>query len=215
MSRQELVVKIRNIRREIEELERITSIGNLESFELIISKIKDDIIRNINEEDFKAAKNNMAKINKMRDFTDYIEKQTDVIEQKERELKELQYQLDNYQMNMFEEYSEDENEPEDTGIKRNNKMLRTGDIYASVAGGESERVEQDSLYFMVVRSKEMPDKFALVTNYLEGEYLLQYPKNQELLEGMAYLGNIYFQGDKKAREGFDNIAKFWKETSSS
>lgn len=74
MSKRELVAKIREVKREIEELERITSIGNLESFELIVSKIKEDIIRNINEEDFKAAKNNMAKINKMRDFTDYIEK---------------------------------------------------------------------------------------------------------------------------------------------
>lgn len=215
MSRQELVAKIRDVKREIKELESITSIGNLESFELIVSKIKEDIIRNINEEDFKAAKNNMAKVNKMRDFTDYIEKQQDIIEQKEHELEELEYQLDNYQMNMFEEYSEDENEPEDTGIKRNNKMLRTGDVYASAAGGQPEIIEPDSLYFMVVRSKEMPDKFALVTNYLEGEYLLQYPKNQELLAGAAYLGNIYFQGDKKAREGFDSITKFWKETSSS
>ena len=137
MSRQELVAKIRDVKREIKELESITSIGNLESFELIVSKIKEDIIRNINEEDFKAAKNNMAKVNKMRDFTDYIEKQQDIIEQKEHELEELEYQLDNYQMNMFEEYSEDENEPEDTGIKRNNKMLRTGDVYASAAGGQA------------------------------------------------------------------------------
>lgn len=204
MSKRELVAKIREVKREIEELNRIVNIGNLESFEPIISKIKEDIIRNVNEEDFKAAKNNMGKINKMRDFTDYIEKQKDIIEQKEDELEELQYQYDNYQMNMFEEYSEEEDEPEDTGIKRNNKMLRTGDVYKSDC--ESE---QNSRYFMVVHSKEMADKFALVTNYLEGEHLLQYPKNQELLTGAVYLGNIYFKTDKKVQGGFDEISEFW------
>ena len=181
MSKRELVAKINDVKREIEELNRITSIGNLESFELIISKIKEDIIRDINEEDFKAAKNNMGKINKMRDFTNYIEKQRDIIEQKEDELEDLQYQLDNYQMNMFEEYSEEDSEPEDTGIKHNNKMLRTGDVYK--LDGENE---QESRYFMVVSSKEMPEKFALITNYIEGEHLLQYPKNQDGLDRISY-----------------------------
>lgn len=200
MSKRELVAKIREVKREIEELNRIVNIGNLESFELIISKIKEDIIRNVNEEDFKAAKKNMGKINKMRDFTDYIEKQKDIIEQKEDELEELQYQYDNYQMNMFEEYSEEEGEPEDTEIRHNNKMLRTGDVYAGA---------KENKYLLVVHSKEMADKFALVTNYLEGEHLLQYPKNQELLTGAVYLGNIYFKTDKKAQDGFDEISEFW------
>lgn len=201
MLKRELVAKIREVKREIEELRRITGVGNLESFELIISKIKEDIIRNINEEDFKAAKSNMAKINKMRDFTDYIEKQTDIISDKEMELDGLQYQLDNYQLNMFEELFENgQDEPEDTGIKHNNKMLRTGDVYTGA---------EENTYLLVVHSKEMPDKFALVTNYLEGEHLLQYPKNQELLTDAAYLGNIYFKGDKKAQDGFDEISEFW------
>lgn len=208
MSKRELVAKIRDVKREIEELNRITSIGNLESFELIISKIKEDIIRNINEEDFKMAKSNMAKINKMRDFTDYIEKQKDIIEQKEDELEKLQYQFDNYQMNMFEEFYDDAESPEDTGIKHNNKILRTGDVYKT--DGENE---QEYCYFMVVHSKEMPEKFALITNYLEGEHLLQYPKNQELLTGATYLGNIYFKGDKKAQDGFDRISYFWENVS--
>ena len=207
MSKRELVAKINDVKREIEELNRITSIGNLESFELIISKIKEDIIRDINEEDFKAAKNNMGKINKMRDFTNYIEKPRDLIEQKEDELEDLQYQLDNYQMNMFEEYSEEDSEPEDTGIKHNNKMLRTGDVYK--LDGENE---QESRYFMVVSSKEMPEKFALITNYIEGEHLLQYPKNQELLNRAAYLGNTYFK-DKKAQDGLDRISYFWESIS--
>lgn len=204
MSKRELVAKIRDVKREIEELDKITSIGNLESFELIISKIKEDIIRNINEEDFKTAKTNMAKINKMRDFTDYIEKQGDIIEQKEQELEELEYQLNNYQLDMFEEYCENEqSEPEDTGIKHNNKMLRTGDIYKTA--GE---IEEDC-YFAVVHSKEMSDKFAIITNYLEGEHLLQYPKNQELLNGAAFLGNVHFKDDKKAQDAFEKISQFW------
>jgi len=208
MSKRELVVKIRDVKREIEELNRIVSIGNLESFELIISKIKEDIIRNINEEDFKAAKSNMAKINKMRDFTDYIEKQRDIIEQKEDELEGLQYQFDNYQLNMFEELFENEQgEPEETGIKHNNKSLRTGDIYEVAEGTESE----ESHFFIVVHSKEIPDKFALVANHLEGEYLLQYPKNQELLDNTVYLGNVYFKDDKKAQDAFDEIVNFWNK----
>lgn len=102
---------------------------------------------------------------------------------------------------MFEELFENEQgEPEDTEIKHNNKMLRTGDVYAGA---------EENTYLLVVHSKEMPDKFALVTNHLEGEHLLQYPKNQELLTGAVYLGNIYFKGDKKAQDGFDKISEFW------
>ena len=110
-------------------------------------------------------------------------------------------------MNMFEEYSEEDSEPEDTGIKHNNKMLRTGDVYK--LDGENE---QESRYFMVVSSKEMPEKFALITNYIEGEHLLQYPKNQELLNRAAYLGNTYFK-DKKAQDGLDRISYFWESIS--
>lgn len=205
MSKRELVAKIRDVKREIEELDKITNIGNLESFGLIISKIKEDIIRNINEEDFKAAKSNMAKINKMRDFTDYIEKQSDIINQKEQELEELEYQLNNYQLDLFEEYCENEqSEPKDTGIKHNNKMLRTGDIYKKA--GE---VEEKDCYFMVVHSKEMPERFALITNFTTEEYLLQYPKNQEFLNDAAYLGNICYKGDAKIQGGFEKISQFW------
>ncbi len=204
MLKRELLAKIDDVKREIEELEQITNIGNVESFELIIARVKEDIIRSVNEEDFKAAKNSMAKINKMRDFTDYIEKQSDIVADKRRELKDLEYKLNNYQLNMFEEdYDSGQNEPVDTDIKRNGKTLRTGDIY---------KVSEKDEYFLVVCSKDMDGKFALVANTSREEHLLQYPKNQELLNNAFYIGNVYATGaPKSAQDAYKLIQDNWNK----
>lgn len=38
----------------------------------------------------------------MRSFTDYVEKQTQIIEDKQKELKDLEYHYNNYQPSLFE-----------------------------------------------------------------------------------------------------------------
>ena len=58
MSKSELQEQIENVKREIEDLKILTNVGNMESFELIIKKIKDDMSENIKEEDWKSFKQN-------------------------------------------------------------------------------------------------------------------------------------------------------------
>lgn len=179
MTKKELVELIRTIKAEIEELNTLTNVGNMEAFDLIISKIKSDMIENVKEEDWKALKENKAKIEKMRSFTNYIEKQTQLIEEKEEELKDLQYQLDNYQMGLFDE----DEQPEETNIEYQGQGLLTGDVFGINGTQES--------YLLVVGSKDIEGKFALIANELfDGERLLQYPANLALLDESTFIGNV-------------------------
>jgi len=185
-TKKELEEQIKNVKAEIEELNTLTNVGNMEAFDLIISKIKTDMIENVKEEDWKTLKQNKAKIEKMRSFTDYIENQTQVIEDKENDLTDLQYQLDNYQMGLFDE----DEEPEETDINYQEQGLLTGDVFGINGTQES--------YLLVVRSKEIEGKFALIANELfDDERLLQYPANLSLLDESTFIGNIISSPDDK------------------
>lgn len=196
MSKKELLEKIENLKLEIAELEQITQIGNTQSFETFIKKVKEEMIENVKEENWTELKHKKAEIEKMRSFTTYIEKQTTVIEEKETELEDLQYQLDHYQYSLFEE----PDEPVFTGIVINKTQIRTGEVYKV----------NDKNYLLVTFSSEMPDKFALVTNFLDGERLLQYPANQDLLSNAEYIGNTYYSQDKEASKALKIIQDYFK-----
>lgn len=200
-TKKELQQQIENVKKEIEELNLLTNIGNMESFELIIKKIKKDMVKNVEEEDWKAHKENKAKIEKMRSFTNYVEKQTQLIEEKENELKDLQYQLDNYQMGLFDE----DEQPEETNIKLQGQRLLTGDVFGINGTKES--------YLLVVKSSELEGKFALVANELfEGERLLQYPANLALLDESTFIGNII---ESSNDEVLADISSLFQDTNKS
>lgn len=59
-----------------------------------------------------------------------------------------------------------------------------GDIYSK----ESEVGTID--YWLVKKSMEHSDKFAVIRNINEGEFELQYPKNKERLNGAELVGNV-------------------------
>lgn len=177
MSKKELEEQIENVKTEIGELETLTNIGNMEGFELIIKKIKEDIIQNVKEEDWKSLKQNKSKIEKMRGFTDYIEKQTQIIEDKEAELTDLTCQLNNYQTSLFE----DVEEKKSTEFVHNGKELFTGDIFQN----------SDKKLLLIYESSESEGKFAIIKHLEDGELLLNYPKNREVLDSTDFLGNLF------------------------
>lgn len=191
-TKKELQAQIEDVKKEIEELEILTNVGDMQAFDLIISKIKEDMIENVKEEDWKSLKDNKAKIEKMKSFTDYIEKQTQIIEDKENELNDLQYQLDNYQMELFETPVQKQS----TGIIHNEQELFTGDVFEN----------SDKELLLIFESESNNEKFAIITldTSLFGELLLNYPKNRERLNGCTYLGNAHEDEElqKKLEEYF-------------
>lgn len=182
MSREELEKQIEKIGKEIEGLEILANLGNMEGFEAVIEKLKEDMHSNIKAENWKALKQNKAEIEKMRSFTNYVEKQTELIEDKEEELQKLKEQLDNYQTNMFEEQSEP-NEKEFTDFEINDEELFTGDLFET-------QEEQAKLWF-VGQSSADPRKFVILQEGTDEELSLNYKKNREFLAGLVYLGNVY------------------------
>lgn len=196
-TKKEIVEQIKNVKSEIEELEILTNVGDMQAFGLIIAKIKDDMIENIKEEDWKSLKDNKAKIEKMKSFTDYIEKQTQIIEDKENELNDLQHKLDNYQIGLFDE----DEQPEETNVKYQDQGLLTGDIFGINGTKDS--------YLLVVKSKELEGSFALIANELfENEKLLQYPANLALLDESTFIGNIISEPND---ETLSNIASYFNK----
>jgi|GEM_PF-2902906 len=182
MTREELQKKIELVEKEIEGLEALANIANLEGFEAIIAKLKEDMQGNIKNENWKALKQNKAEIEKMRSFTDFVEKQSELIEDKQEELEKLQEQLDNYQTNMFEE-QEKESAKEATGIEVGNTELFIGDLL---------KTEDDPpKYFLVYQSKNDPGKFVLLQQGTEKELSLNARKNLNIIADSIPMGNIY------------------------
>lgn len=193
-SKKELREQIEVIKEEITELNTLTNVGDMKAFDLIISKIKTDMIENVKEEDWKALKENKAKIEKMRSFTDYIENQTKVTEEKEKELDKLQSQLDNYQMGLFDE----DEEPEETNVELQGQGLLTGDVFGINGTQES--------YLLVVKSTEIEGSFALIANELfDDERLLQYAANLSLLDETTYIGNIISEPNDEALQDIASL----------
>jgi hypothetical protein len=197
MSKKELKQQIEKAEKELEELKKITEIGNTEAFDFIIKKIKENMTENINEEDWKSFKQNKAKIEKMRGFTEFVEKQTQLIEEKEDELEELNYELNHYQLGLF-----DEDEPEETEIDYCGQELLTGDVFGINGAEES--------YLLVAKSQEKEGNFALISNKLfDDERLLQYPANVALLDSATYIGNLLKEPEKQEFKAITNA--FYKD----
>lgn len=187
-TKKELEEQIEITKNQIEELNLLTNVGNMETFELIIKNIKENMIENIKEEDWKSFKENKAKIEKMRSFTNYIEKQTQIIEDKENELNDLQYQFDNYQIGLFEAPEQKQS----TEIEHNGQELFTGDVFE----------DKDKNILLIFESVTDKGKMAIIKQ--DGELLLGYPKNRECLNDCSYLGNAHEDEElqKKLEEYF-------------
>lgn len=137
---------------------------------------------NIAEEDWKSMKVNKGKIEEIRNVAKIIQNQSNLLEEKQNELDDVEWELKHYQTNLFDQTQQNEQTAEYTGIVVNNYEIRVGDVFAPLG---------EDLYLLVKKSNEIEGKYAVCSNFFEDERMLQYPANLALLDDVDYIGNIY------------------------
>lgn len=186
-TKKELEEQREQLQEEIETLNAVIEASNTPVFDLLVGEIKKAMEYNIAEEDWKTLKQNQKKVESYRDVEKIIQSQTDLLKRKKKELEEVQLKIDNYQPSLFENQAE----PKATGIKLKSTELFVGDVYKS-------NIEHGSgvySYYLVKESSELNESYALIGNTIDGERLLQYPANLDLLLNCYYVGNLFIEDD--------------------
>lgn len=186
LTKEELEEKRDCLNIEIEQLEKIIAASDTSTFEIIITNIKSEMNSNVKEEDWKSLKQNKNKIEGFRKVARIIQNQSELLNKKQKELEDLEWELNHFQLNMFKSEAEDIPAPEETPYKAPecDESLTTGDVFRAKAN--------DKDYFLVKKSEEIEGSYAIISNSFKGERLLQYPSNRKILDETEYIGNIYY-----------------------
>lgn len=195
LTKDELKQRKVQLTEEIEKLKTIIKASDTSTFEIMIDDIKKEMLSNVAEEDWKTLKTNRAKVEKFREIVKIIQNQGELLEQKQDELDDVQWELDHYQLSFGEDPEEeltpictgfcvDDGNTEESGVE-----LLTGDVY----GDDIDKADpaEPCGYYLIKKSAEMTGSFAIISNKFEDERLLQYPSNRKILTDKEYIGNIY------------------------
>lgn len=182
LSINELEEKKKQLIDEIERLKSFIESSDTSTFEIMIDDIKKQMHNNITEEDWKSMKVNKGKIEEIRNVAKIIKNQSNLLEEKQDELDDVEWELKHYQTNLFEQAQQNEQTAEFTGIIVNDNEIRVGDVFAALG---------ENLYLLVKKSNDIEGKYAVCSNFFEDERMLQYPANLALLDDVDYIGNIY------------------------
>lgn len=182
LSINELEEKKKTLIDEIERLKSFIESSDTSTFEIMIDDIKKQMHNNITEEDWKSMKVNKGKIEEIRNVAKIIKNQSNLLEEKQDELDDVEWELKHYETNLFEQAQQNEQTAEFTGIIVNDNEIRVGDVFAPLG---------ENLYLLVKKSNDIEGKYAVCSNFFEDERMLQYPANLALLDDVDYIGNIY------------------------
>ena len=207
-TREELEENKKQLTEEVEKLEKIIQASDTSTFEIMIEDIKNEMFSNVSEENWKMLKQNRVKVEQFRNIVKIIQAQDELLEEKKNELEDVQWKLDHFQLDMFENKSEVEEtekteEYVSTGYIENGSTICTGDVWKE----HTPKVDGEPILYTVIKSAELEGSFAIIGNTIEGERLLQYPNNLSMLKGCSYVGNIFLEDDdqENALKSFDLI----------
>lgn len=192
LTMEELELKKEQLKEEIASLESVKDAADTNGFDLITSQIKREMEHDIAVEDWKSLKSNQKKVEAFCQVISYIEKLDDILEEKRDELDDVEYDIEHYQLTFDDIKPVESDGIICTGIcLKNGDELETGDIYKTVLK-DKETGETIDRYYLIKKSAESNDKFAILSSFEEGELLLNYPANVKLLDDTnEYIGNIY------------------------
>ena len=189
---EELEEKYEQLQAETEKIRAIIDASDTSTFEIFIEQIKEEMIDNVKEEDFKTLKQNKNKVEKFREIIKIIQNQTKLLETKTNEMNDLKWKIDHFQQTL--PLYEQSQEAENTGFSLGGAEISTGDIYKDTVINADDKRN----YYLVKKSAEIANSFAIISNGFEGERCLQYPNNFKILDGTFYVGNIYIDNEDHA-----------------
>lgn len=212
LSKKQLQDLEKQLSEEIKQLNNVIEASNTPVFDLLIREVKKEMHDNIAEEEWKKLKENQKKIDSYRSIEKTLQNQEDLLERKEEELEDVQNAIKCYQKSLFEQpIEETDGEVIDTGFKNKSSLtINTGDVYKS----NQPNVTNGFWYYLIKKSSEKEGSFAIISNFFEGERLLQYSEDLELLNFTHYVGNIYMDDESKegAVEGLKIITDSREQT---
>jgi len=197
----ELIKQKEKIAADIERLKKIIDASSETTFEIIVEDLKEQMIANVNLEDWATLKSNLKDISAIDNTKTFIENQSILLTKKQTEFEDIENQIKNYQISLFET---EENQIIDTGFTFNSIALSTGDVYKS----NIPNVTNGYWYYLIDKSLEKEGDYCILSNFFpKEERLLQYPKNIELLDATSFVGNIYENDEdgEKARKALEKI----------
>ncbi|MBR0234068.1 MAG: hypothetical protein IJQ47_08470 [Synergistaceae bacterium] len=179
MSKQDLINQKQKLEEDIERLKKIVEAAADTTFDIIIEDLKNHMKSNIELEEWSTLKTNLKEVSAVNTTKDFLENQSKLLTKKQTELLELENQINNYQTNLFD--SLNSHLKIDTKIKHNEQDLFTGDVF-----------ETDDKSYLIIKESELEkDNFVITGTAFEEALLLQYPKNRQILNNTAYLGNLF------------------------
>lgn len=205
LSIEQLEAKKTQLEMEIKSLEEVIKASNTSVFDLLINEVKKEMECNIAEEEWKKLKENQKKVESYRAIEKALQNQEDLLDKKQDELEDVEYELTHYQKGLFDQDQEQEEteeeteqaEPEPESEERTgyfndstNEEIFTGDVFFK----ENHKNNDGSFsngYYIIFKSKELEGSYAILSNDFEGERLMQYPSNLKILEGTEYVGNVF------------------------
>ena len=192
MTQEQLEAYEKQLEQEIDSLTKVVEASNTTVFDILINEVKEEMKNNIAEEEWKVLKENQKKIESYRSIEKALQNQEDLLEKKEEELVNVQDALKNYQTHLFDNQPEEESVI-DTGFTFGNcgQSIIVGDIYKANSSDAVGNIP----YYIIKKSVELEGSFAIASNVFEGERLLQYPANKDLLNETSYVGNIFIEDD--------------------
>lgn len=101
-TKKEVQEQIKELKKQIETINIIASIGDHEGIALIIDDLKENCVIAVKSDNFSKAEKQMKEIKTINNFIDYIEEKRELITEKEEEIKNLQHKLDNWQPGLFD-----------------------------------------------------------------------------------------------------------------
>ncbi len=86
-TKDELQQQAQTIEQEIKKIEAIIKASDTSTFEIIIQDIKNEMLNNVQGEDWKPLKQNKTKIEQFRNIVKILQNQDELLEQKKKNLK--------------------------------------------------------------------------------------------------------------------------------
>ena len=186
----EILNQIASYENELPPIEKIAEIAEHEGLEIAFNELTENCCSCIKLRNFKTSKEELKALEIVNNFKNYLESQKDRIENIKNKIAELRIELTKCQLSLFDEQNVQKCP---TNIFHNEKELWTGDVFQT----------HDDNYHFIIEAESAKGKFAIVSTAFKEEMLLNYPKNREILNNTAFIGN-YFDDDK-LRQFIDNL----------
>lgn len=109
MTKEELIKQKEELESEIERLQKIIDASSETTFEIIIEDLKQQMIQNVEEEKWSDVKSCIKEVDSVNGTKNFILKQSELLNRKKEELKDITTQIENFQTSLFEQKNKKNN----------------------------------------------------------------------------------------------------------